>query len=135
MAKKAKARRPAPRKPAARKSSSRKPAARKPNARATAGGLDKHTQQLHSFFHSLYKNPDLMHQFTSGAEGRDQALASTKLSDPHKALLKKGCVPEILHALVGAPATQAFASQMIDCVDTIACGHPECAAFTNAIKK
>jgi hypothetical protein len=132
MAKKAKARRPAARKPAARKSISRKPA-RKPTARI-AGGLDQHTQQLHSFFHGLYKNSELMHQFTSGAEGRNQALASSKLSEQHKALLRKGCVPEILHALVGAPATPAYNSQMINTVDEVTCGHPGCLAFSNATK-
>jgi hypothetical protein len=128
--KKASARRPQP-----RKATKSKP--RKPNAKVAApatGGIDEHTRRLHSFFHSLYKNPTLMQQFTSGAEGRHQALATADLSDQHKALLKKGCVPEILHALVGGPPTQAFSGQMINAVDTIACGHPECAAFSNAMK-
>jgi hypothetical protein len=132
MAKKAKARRPVSRKAPARKTSSRKPA-RKPNARVAAG-LDKHTQQLHAFFHSLYKDPNLMHQFGSGAQGRQQALANSKLSAQHKALLTKGCVPEILHALVGAPAVQAFNGTMVNTPETVTCGHPECLAFSNATK-
>jgi hypothetical protein len=122
MAKKAKARRPA----------SRKRSARKPTARV-AGGLDKHTQQLHSFFHSLYKNPELRQQFSSGAEGRHKALAGAKLTDGHKALLKKGCVPEILHALVGSPAAPSN-TMMVDTAGTLTCEHPECLAFSNATK-
>jgi hypothetical protein len=122
MAKKAK-----PKSTAKAKSGKQNPAA------AKAGTPDP---RLHAFLRNLYVKPKLLQKFNAGDKSRQKVIDGADLSDDHKALLKKGCVPDILGAMVGAPPTPSSAAftLMIDCCDVMKCGHPECHALTDAAK-
>jgi hypothetical protein len=92
--------------------------------------------QLQSFFRDLYSNPSLMERFNGGRENRRQVLERSNLTKKHRDLLTGGCVPEIIRSLVGAPrgARIAANSTVIECDDTVTCGHVQCEAFSNAVK-
>jgi hypothetical protein len=95
-------------------------------------GLPEETQKLHRFFHGLYADPDKADQFNGGPKARQKLLEASDLSDAHKKLIKRGCIPDVIHALVGAPKLAAAMMFAIDCQDGIACKHPECNALQAA---
>jgi hypothetical protein len=92
--------------------------------------------RLHAFLRDLHTKPKLLQKFNAGDKSRRKVIDDADLSDEHKDLIKKGCVPDILGAMVGAPPKPASAAftLMIDCCDVMKCGHPECHALTGAAK-
>ena len=104
-------------------------------AKPGSGGqaeLPEDTQRLHRFFRGLYADPDKADQFNGGPKARSKLLDASDLSDAHKKLIKRGCIPDVIHALVGAPKLAAMYMFAIDCQDGIACKHPECNALQAA---
>jgi len=91
------------------------------------------TQRLHQFFRGLYQDPDKADQFNGGPKARQKLLDASDLSAAHKKLIKRGCIPDVIHALVGAPSLAADYMVSVDCQDSIACGHPECHALKDAV--
>jgi hypothetical protein len=108
------------------------PAAAAKPGRDAQSALPEDTQRLHRFFRGLYQDPKKADQFNGGPKARQKLLAASDLSDAHKKLIKRGCIPDVIHALVGAPAIAAAYTSMVDCQDGFACDHPECHALTAA---
>jgi hypothetical protein len=48
-------------------------------------------------------------------------------------MLKRGCMREIIPELAGVTASPAN-STVVNSMDMAECGHPECLAFTSAVK-
>jgi hypothetical protein len=114
------------------KSMAKKKAASGAAKPGSGGQLPEDTQRLHRFFHGLYADPDKADQFNGGPKARSKLLEASDLSDAHKKLIKRGCIPDVIHALVGAPKLAATMMFAIDCQDGIACKHPECNALQAA---
>jgi hypothetical protein len=110
----------------------KKKAASAPRGRSAAPANPEETERLHRFFRGLYEDPDKADQFNGGAKARQKLLDASDLSDAHKKLIKRGCIPDVIHALVGAPKLSAAMMVAIDCTDSIACKHPECNALQAA---
>jgi hypothetical protein len=109
-------------------------AKKKPAARGASG--DGAKRRLHAFFRKLYSDPELMEKFGAGPSGRDAAMKGQNLTDEHQNLLRRGCVPEVIRALVGADASaRTFTSTIVEGHAAIACAHPECQAFARAARK
>jgi hypothetical protein len=90
---------------------------------------------LPKFFRDLHKNPEKLEQFSAGPEQRAAIIDGSNLSDDHKDVLKKGCVPDIIRAFSGLPLISspvASAWTTVDCCDEIGCKHPHCNAFAAA---
>lgn len=134
----------------AKKPKMKKSAARKPVAKAKAAGRSKAAGKtktvrktspsggngLAGFFRKLSSQPDTLERFSSSPAGREQVLADSALSAPHKELLAKGCVRDIIGALAGVPTTSVQSNTIIvtTSANQLACGHPECQAFMEAAK-
>jgi hypothetical protein len=92
------------------------------------------TKKLHDFFRGLYQDPDKLDRFNSGPQGRQKVLDASNLSAAHKKVVKQGCIPDVIHALVGAPAITASYMLAIDCQDPVSCKHAHCLAFAGAMR-
>ncbi|HEX4381497.1 MAG TPA: hypothetical protein VH083_01050 [Myxococcales bacterium] len=90
---------------------------------------------LPEFFQGLDADPDKLEQFSSTLAGRKQVIENSNLSDEHKAVLKKGCIPDIIRAFSGlppAPEGTGGATMAINCCDEMGCEHKHCNAFSQA---
>jgi hypothetical protein len=107
-------------------------AKKKSKAAAAKSGAKKMT--LGGFFRTLHQKPQMMDEFSSGPAGRKSVIEKSNLAPEHKKLLKDGCVPDIIRALAGVPATAKVAdtTMVVNCCDTLTCNHPHCAAFSKA---
>jgi hypothetical protein len=90
---------------------------------------------LAGFFRRLWGNPGLMARFSENPEGRDEVLNKFKLSGRHRAMLKEGCMRDIIRELAGVKKEAKEINTVINCTDEVECGHPECAAFMKAVRK
>lgn len=109
--------------------------AKKKATSAPGGGtaLAEDTQRLHQFFHGLYQDPEKADQFNESPKARQKLVDGSDLSAAHKKLIKRGCIPDVIHALVGAPALSADMNMVVECCQpSIACDHPECHALKSA---
>jgi hypothetical protein len=132
------------------KTKANKSAARKPVAKAKAAGRSKAAGRtktvrktspsggngLAGFLRKLSSQPDTLERFSSSPAGREQVLADSALSAPHKELLAKGCVRDIIGALAGVPAATQNNTVIIATANAnqLECGHAECTAFMTAVK-
>jgi hypothetical protein len=110
----------------------KKKAASAPRGAGAQAAIPEDTQRLHRFFRGLYEDPDKGDQFNGGPKARAKLLAASDLSDAHKKLIKRGCIPDVIHALVGAPKLAADMMFSVECQDSIACKHAECNALQAA---
>lgn len=103
---------------------------------STRSAVPEDTQRLHQFFRGLYQDPDKADQFNGGPKARQKLVDASDLSAAHKKLIKRGCLPDVIHALVGAPAVSAAMTMVVDCqTASIACEHPECQALKAAAQR
>src|SRR5258708_1130499 len=106
----------------------KKPSKKKSPAKKAAAKIE-----LRAFFRKLWSKPATLDQFSGRREGRDEVLGKFNLSPRHQDMLKRGCMREIIPELAGVTATPAN-STVVNSMDMAECGHPECLAFTSAVK-
>lgn len=87
---------------------------------------------LAAFFRKLWSKPELLERYSESIEGRREVLRQFNLSARHKQLLTSGCVRDIIAELAGVKVS----SETTTVINAAAvdCGHPECQAFTKALK-
>jgi hypothetical protein len=111
----------------------KKKATAAPRGRGAQPVISEDTQRLHQFFRGIYQDPEKADQFNGGPKARQKLVDASDLSAAHKKLIKRGCIPDVIHALVGAPAIAADLNMVVECCQpSIACRHPECHALRTA---
>ena len=101
------------------------------SGRGAPNATPEETQKLHEFFRGLYQDRDRADRYN---KSRAELVDSSDLSDAHKDLIKSGCIPDVIHALVGAPSITADYMISVECQDSICCNHAHCRAFARAAK-
>jgi hypothetical protein len=103
-------------------------------SKGKSGAATPKKTSLPEFFQGLDANPDKLEKFSSSQDGRKEVIEGSNLSDEHKDVLKKGCIPDIIRAFSGLPPAPegTGATMAITCCDEMGCKHEHCNAFSQA---